>query len=132
MADKETPVSGDAEKTARTVEPTDNGFDPDKAKNLVERILGLHVAMEAESGRIRGEIKAVYAEGRGAGIPSALLKEAVNEIRTGVKTDKRREQLDTDYPGQYERLQQAIGDRNALTPAPAERPRDSWNPTGED
>lgn len=142
MAKKETPASGDADQVDKS-KPGDNGFDPETSENFVEKILGLHTEMDSESGRIRGEIKDVYAQARRAGVPKAVLKEVVDEIRTSAKKTDRLKEIDTEYPGQVEKLkavlkhfantplgQAAIAKAEGTTP-PAQ-PRDSWNPTGGD
>ncbi len=141
MARKETPASGETEQTAVRTKPGDNGFDPDQSKNFVERIINLHTELESESGRIRSEIKDVYDEAKGAGIPKKLMKAAIKKLRAKEREKSNLAELESDYPGQFEKLMTALGEyantplgaaavANAGGP-PGPQPRDSWNPTGD-
>lgn len=92
-----------------SAKPGDNGFDPDTAQEFMGRILNLHTELETEGGRIRGEIGEVYDEAVEAGIPKKLLKEAIKQKRDADKTAKREEALETDLPGELDKLKQSLG-----------------------
>lgn len=98
-----------ADGATKGMKAGDNGFDPDVAGDLVERILNLHTELETESGRIREQIGEVYAEGKEGGIAKKLLKEVVTQKRAAEKLVKREEELETDYPGDLDKLKQVLG-----------------------
>lgn len=133
MARRETPASGEAEQTETRTKPGDNGFDPEQSKGFAERIVELHTALESESGRLRGEIKDVYGEAKSAGIPKALLKECITEIRGRDKKKSREKDLESDYPGQLEKLKQALGilESTPLGRAAVERTEDEHSRSQE-
>lgn len=89
--------------------PGNNGFDPEDAERFATQILAMHTKLEEVSGTIRAEIKSVYSDAKAAGIPKAIMKEAITLYRHEQKAEKRRDDLDVDYPNQLDNLRHALG-----------------------
>lgn len=142
MAQQEATPQSESEQT-QAAKPGDNGFDPDVAQGFRDRLLNLHTELDSESGRIRGAINEVYDEAKGAGIPKALMKAAVKKLRAVEREKSNLDELESDYPGQFEKLMRALGQyadtplgaaavaRSTPPGEPGPRPRDSFNPTGQ-
>ena len=107
MADRETAPTSDTDQ--KQTRPGNVDFDFEVAKNYRDRLLNLHTELDSESGRIRGDINTVYNEAKDAGIPKNLMKAVIKKIRRKIKEEANEKELDEAYPGQLEKLEQALG-----------------------
>lgn len=93
-----------------------NGFDKEAVEGFVSRIENLNGDLATEKSEfmtrcktIRGDIKDVFDEAKGAGIPKKELKRVIKRRALENKIENLREELEGDEQHNYDMLLHALG-----------------------